>query len=220
MQQCEDFNKDKETMKFSNADITTTETLDSSKRSWLVNHYSHCVPSYALLLKEYEQSKNRNSVSYGLSPFPSIENWMPKDRVIPNNEKVLLSGPTLEVKSIKRIQLCTPVTRRWVTYMSAKYEQSLKVCSSYVALKKSSSRRPQFGKIEKLFLHLFANRTTIICEMTLFASPTFDEDTELWYVSSVPKPGTFLYLLEDLSLPLVTGHDKEESQIWFLNYTT
>ena len=92
MQKCEDLNKDlylKETMKFSNAHITTTETLDSR----LVNHYSHCVRSYALLLKEYEQSKNRNSVSNSLSPFPSIENWMPKDRVISSNEKVLLSGP-------------------------------------------------------------------------------------------------------------------------------
>jgi len=116
----------------------------------------------------YDQSKHRNRVSYGLSSFPSIENWIPKDRLISNDEKILLCGPTLEVKSIKQIQVCTPITRRWVTYVSAKYEQSLKVSSCYVALKKySSSRTPQFGKIENLFLHSFADKTTVICELVL-----------------------------------------------------
>jgi len=51
------------------------------------------------------------------------------------------SGPTLELNRFKYALLL-------LTYMSAKYEQSSKVCSFYVALKKSSSRRPQFGKIE------------------------------------------------------------------------
>jgi len=220
MQQTEDLKKDpelKETIKFSDADVTKTETLDRSTKPWLINHYSNNVQSYSLLLKEYDQSKHRNTVSYGLSSFPSIENWIPKGRLISNDEKMLLCGPTLEVKSIKRIQVCTPITRRWVTYVSAKYEQSLKVSSCYVALKKYSSRTPQFGKIENLFLHSFADKTTVICEIVLFESPTYNEETAMWHVSSTPKPEKSLHLLEDLSLPLVTA--MEESQVWFLNYT-
>jgi len=216
MKQCEDFKinpfDSAEAIKYSQNDIGTIEELESSVKMWLIDHYSKKVPSFATLLNEYDQHKSESP------SFPSMENWTPPDRLISDQEKLLLPGPTLEVRNIRKIKLCLPITRRWVTYTSAKYEQSSRISSSYIALKNSSSTTPQFGRIENLFLHSFASKTTVLCKIALFAPPNYDEETKMWYVSLAPQCKDLYLTPEDITLPLVTGHDSTHAQIWFLNY--
>ena len=199
--------------KFSEKDISTKEKLDSSARMWLINHYSKTVLSFSTLQKEYDRSKSESHSS----AFPSMEDWTPPDRVLSDQEKLMLLGPTLEVENFLKVELCLPVTRRWVTCSSAKYEQSLRISSSYVAVKNNHDNIPQFGRIGKLFLHSFVDNTTVVCEVVLFAPPNYDEETKMWYTSSKPQ-NTALHLLKDLTIPLVTGHNNAQAQVWFLNY--
>ena len=76
---------------------------------------------------------------------------------------------------------------------------------------------PQFGQILRMYSHSFLNETTIICEVNILSSSSYDDELKMWYTSDNVETKNY-FVLEEMSSPLIVSIEKETSRIWFLNY--
>ena len=129
-----------------------------------------------------------------------------------------LTGLTLQVSPIKNVQIKSTATGRWITYAAANFEKhKSRVSSSYISINHVDTLHPQFGQILRLYSHSFVKESTIICEVNIFDSSSYDAEVAMWYTSDTVKMKSF-FVLEEVSSPLIVSIEKEASRIWFLNY--
>lgn len=194
--------------------------LSCDQHSWIHNHYMKSILHYKSLMDVYEKDKIRNKKLKKVKVFPSRDKWTPSAWSLTAFEK-LLSGPSPTVSVLRKVQQKLPGTGRWITYTST---QCKRVSSSYVCVNHNiaSSCKPIFGQITKLIVHNFVGKDTMFAELTLLDSSNFDVKLAMWCAKSVEdKEQTVLYVLQDLSQPLVVACEREiiaTTCIWFLNY--
>ena len=193
------------------------QDLTPNEMEHLNSYYLKKLPKYAAIMDEYEKEKQRSITSRRKSTFPSKEKWKPPARELSPDEQELLLGPSKSISVLKRVQMRTSRTRRWITYSTGQYEQSSRVSSSYVSVNQVGDGAPQFGRIIRIFSHTFTTCATIFLEISLFDAPVFDNDTSMWSVPLISRTTT-ITSVQDISQPLVVAREDDNNTLWFLNY--
>lgn len=179
-------------------------------------YYKRSNLQYSSILDEYDRAHCRALNARNKSQFPDKQMWNPPGKLLTEEERTLLMGPSGDIVYYQKLLLCDTNTKRMI-YFSARTPEA-KVCSSFVSLKEHVTH-PRFGCIKSLFTHSFSSEVTFWVLLDVYPEATYDKECKMWHVP-VDKPLSerCIIQLNGVSYPLVVACDK--TSLWFLNYCT
>ena len=179
----------------------------------LCAHYKQSNLRYSSILDEYSRAHTRALNSRNKTQFPDKQLWNPPGKLLTEEERTLLVGPSSDIVYYHKLILCDTNTKRMI-HFSAKIPEA-KVCSSYVFLKDHATP-PRFGCILSLFSHSFSE-VTFWALLDVYQDATYDKECKMWHVPVDKQPSErCIKLLNCVSYPLVVACDN--TFLWFLNY--
>lgn len=88
----------------------------------------------------------------------------------------------------------------------------------------TNSCKPKFAQITRLLMHSYVEKNSVFAKVIFLGESSFDTELDMWYAKSLEDENVkALYVLQDLSQPLVVACENEDvtttcTCVWFLNY--
>lgn len=114
-----------------NKDDSILKTLENTQFNAMINYYQEIYPQYGAFCKLYEEEKEPAKSKHTLRNFPEMSNWLPKNTLLSDADKVLIKGPLYNIKKLKRIHVRDKYQRK-IVFSDSTSESYSNVYSSYV----------------------------------------------------------------------------------------
>ena len=181
--------------------------------------YQNVVSEYQSLLTLYGMEKERAKKQGKLKMFPKVfSQWRPEGSKYSESQlNAICARPQSKATTYEQYSLETKQHSHSYLYISKEHHNkmpSIVCCSSPGSGACQTSLEMNFGVIERLYQHSFAEKLFMWAAVSLYTKPCFDASCGLW-CSENKTEKRILVLLRSLSHPLTVAHDS--NIIWFLD---
>lgn len=180
--------------------------------------YQNEMAEYNSLLKLYNLEKERARKQGKLKVFPkTFAQWRPERNMYPESHlNAICQGLQSKATLHEQYSLKTKQHSRSYLYISKEHQTKKPSVVCYSSLCSGASQGSEdlnFGVIERLYHHSFAEKSFMWAAVCLYKEPLFDSSCGLWCAENMTEK-RILILLSSLSHPLTIAID---SNIWFLD---
>lgn len=205
----------------SNAQRTTQQqSLPDDQIEAMVERYVDIIPEFKQLLSIYNMEKETARRNRLLKSFPVFAEWKPRAGSSTEQPRAVVEGLIAEptVLVYNEYTLDTKQHSRSSLYVSQEHPIKKASAVYYISssTQASNSKNIQFGMIQRIYSHNFANKEFMWAAVKIYKKPQYDANNGLWYSSDLFQQKVHLDLLSSLSYPLTIAKD-ENSCVWFID---
>ena len=181
--------------------------------------YLNAVSEYRSLLTLYAMEKERARKQGKLKMFPkAFSQWRPEGSMYSESQlNAICAAPQSKATVYEQYSLETKQHSHSYLYISKEHHNkrlSVVYCSLPCSGASQASQEMNFGVIQRLYQHSFAEKSFMWAAVSLYMEPCYDASCGLWRAENKTEK-RILVLLRSISRPLTVAHDS--NIIWFLD---